>query len=116
MAADEEMAVRFYKVGDAASLANELVHVLQSPELQQQMGWQNFAAGLEMTIGNVVRNYLRWFELNRFKRELAGQGVASMRRPLFVPARPMRQPAEGNSSRDAGASNAHPVDIIDPFA
>ena len=35
------------------------------------MGRQNFAAGLEMTIGNVVRNYLRWFELNKYKKALA---------------------------------------------
>ncbi len=70
MAADEDMSVRFYKVGDASDLANQLITVLRSPELQRSMGRQNFAAGLEMTIGSVVRNYLRWFELNKTKKAL----------------------------------------------
>ena len=67
MATDEDMSVRFYKVGDASDLANHLITVLRSPELQRSMGRQNFAAGLEMTIGSVVRNYLRWFELNKIQ-------------------------------------------------
>ena len=71
MAADEDMAVRFYKMGDAADLANQLITVLKSQELQRSMARQNFAAGLEMTIGKVVRNYLRWFELNKYKKALA---------------------------------------------
>jgi glycosyltransferase involved in cell wall biosynthesis len=70
MGADEDMAIRFYKVGDAADLADQLITVLRSPELQRSMGEQNFAAGLEMTIGRVVSNYLRWFELNKYKRAL----------------------------------------------
>ena len=73
MAADEDMSMRFYKVGDAADLANQLITVLRSPELQRSMGRQNFAAGLEMTIGNVVRNYLRWFELNKYKKALVSR-------------------------------------------
>src|SRR6202012_5701540 len=70
MAADEDMSVRFYKVGDASDLANQLITVLRSPELQRKRGRQNFAAGLEMKIGNIVRNSLRWFELNRYKKAL----------------------------------------------
>ncbi len=34
------------------------------------MGEHNFAAGQEMTMSSVIRNYLRWFELNRSKRAL----------------------------------------------
>ena len=51
-------------------LAEQLIAVLQSPELQREMAEHNFAAGLEMTITNVVGNYLRWFELNKCKRLL----------------------------------------------
>jgi glycosyltransferase involved in cell wall biosynthesis len=71
MAADEDMAVKFYKVGDAADLAGQLVTILQSGELQRQMSEHNYAAGIQMTMASVVRNYLRWFELNRFKRRNA---------------------------------------------
>src|ERR1700689_661177 len=38
MAADEDMAIDFYKVGDAADLADKLVPILQSPEQQWGMG------------------------------------------------------------------------------
>ena len=52
----------------AADLAEQLIAILQSPELQHQMAQHNFAAGLEMTMTSVVKNYLRWFELNRCKK------------------------------------------------
>ena len=70
MAADEDMAVNFYKLGDAADLADQLVSILQSPEQQCRMAEQNFSAAIQMTLPSVVRNYLRWFELNRCKKEV----------------------------------------------
>ncbi len=75
MAVDEAMAVSFYKIGDAADLAEQLVAILQSPELQRSMAERNFAAGVEMTMESVVRNYLRWFELNKRKREIRNEGL-----------------------------------------
>src|SRR3984893_19159326 len=42
MAADEDMAVNFYKVGDAVDLADQLTGILQSPERQHRMAAQNF--------------------------------------------------------------------------
>ena len=68
MAADEDMAIRFYKLGDAADLAEQIIAILESQELEQQMAEHNFAAGIEMTMSSVVNNYLRWFELNRCKK------------------------------------------------
>jgi glycosyltransferase involved in cell wall biosynthesis len=44
MAADEDMAVRFYRIGDARDLAHQLITVLRSPELQRSMAQQNFAS------------------------------------------------------------------------
>lgn len=70
MASDENMAIRFFKQGDPADLADHLSAILTSPELEQKMAMQNFGAGVEMTMTNVVNNYLRWFELNRCKRSL----------------------------------------------
>ena len=43
MAVDDDMAISFYKVGDAADLADKLVAILQSPELQRQMAEHNYA-------------------------------------------------------------------------
>jgi glycosyltransferase involved in cell wall biosynthesis len=75
MAEDEDMAARFYEVGNAGGLAEQLVAILQSPELEHQMAEHNFAAGVEMTMTNVVNNYLRWFRLNKCKREIFEGGV-----------------------------------------
>jgi glycosyltransferase involved in cell wall biosynthesis len=71
MAADEDMAIDFYKIGDAVDLADKLVAILQSPERQRRMAEHNFSAALHMTMGSVVRNYLRWFELKRCKKAVA---------------------------------------------
>jgi glycosyltransferase involved in cell wall biosynthesis len=70
MAADEDMAINFYKVGDAVDLADKLIAVLQSPEQQKRMSEQNFSAAMQMTMSSVVRNYLRWFELKRCKKAI----------------------------------------------
>jgi glycosyltransferase involved in cell wall biosynthesis len=84
MVTDEDMAVRFYKVGNAQDLADQLVTILQSPGLQRQMAEHNFAAGVEMTMTSVVNNYLRWFELNRRKREIRDAGMLRERRRLWL--------------------------------
>jgi glycosyltransferase involved in cell wall biosynthesis len=68
MAGDEDMAIRFYRRGDASDLADKLATLLQSPDLQTQMAEQNFSAAVRMTLPSVVRHYLRWFELARHKR------------------------------------------------
>jgi len=84
MVADEDMAARFYKVGNADDLADQLVAILQSPGLQRQMAHHNFAAGVEMTMTTVVKNYLRWFELNRCKREIRDAGLFRERRRKWL--------------------------------
>ena len=84
MVTDEDMAVRFYKIGDPRDLADQLVAILQSPALQRQMAHHNFAAGVEMTMTSVVNNYLRWFELNRCKREIREAGIVRERRRMWL--------------------------------
>jgi glycosyltransferase involved in cell wall biosynthesis len=76
MATDEDMAVNFYKVGNAEHLAEQLTAILQSPEQQRRMAEQNFSAAIQMTLPSVVRTYLRWFELNRCKKAVGSS-------PLF---------------------------------
>jgi glycosyltransferase involved in cell wall biosynthesis len=83
MASNENMAVRFHKVGDAADLAAQLIAILESPELEHQMAEHNFRAGVEMTMNNVVKNYLRWFELHKTKRAIRKAGPLAGARRLW---------------------------------
>ena len=39
------------------------------------MAEHNFAAGIEMTMTNVVNNYLRWFRLNKAKRDIGSRSL-----------------------------------------
>jgi len=84
MAANENMAIRFYKRGDPADLATQISTVLLDPTLEREMAEHNFAAGVEMSIGSVVAGYLRWFELNRCKRTL---------KSAVIPIQPEEEPA-----------------------
>jgi glycosyltransferase involved in cell wall biosynthesis len=70
MVTDEDMAVRFYRVGDHEDLAQQLIRILKSQELQRSMAEQNFAAGVQMTMSNVIANYLRWFKLQQAKKKI----------------------------------------------
>lgn len=72
MAQDDDMAILFYERGDAADLADKVVSILESPTLQMEMSNHNHEAGVQMTMANVARNYLRWFELHKLKREMRG--------------------------------------------
>src|SRR5271170_1418934 len=87
MAADEDMAVSFYKVGEAADLAEQLISILQSPDLQRHMAERNYAAGVQMTMATVVRNYLRWFELNQYKKAMRRAGRIPGQRRLWLRTR-----------------------------
>ena len=80
MVADEDMAVRFYEPGNAVDLAEQLIAILQSPAHEYEMAEQNHIAGLEMMIGNVVNNYIRWFKLQRCKRMLRKSGAGDKQR------------------------------------
>lgn len=88
MATDEDMAVTFYKTGNASDLAEQLIAILQSPELQRRMAEHNYAAGVRMTMGCVVRNYLRWFDLQRCKTKMQNAAVRQSRETSTVPLQP----------------------------
>ncbi|MBV8630016.1 MAG: glycosyltransferase [Silvibacterium sp.] len=85
MAFDEDMAIRFYRVGDSADLAEQLTSILHSPHLQRQMSEHNYQAGTRMTMGSVVANYLRWFELHMCKREIRAWRGLSRRFRVWPP-------------------------------
>jgi glycosyltransferase involved in cell wall biosynthesis len=115
MAADEDMAVNFYKVGDAVDLAARLVAILQSPEQQRRMSEHNFSAAMQMTMSSVVRNYLRWFELKRCAKAIDSAELFPWFRTLwqhFVSPR-LGAPSAGQSLgsellAEDGGINAYP--------
>lgn len=93
MASDEDMAIRFYQIGNARDLADQIIAILESPELERQMAEHNFAAGVEMTMTNVVNNYLRWFRVNNAKRAIRLSGMAAQLPRFASRALPTRHAA-----------------------
>ena len=83
MADDDDMAILFYKGGDANSLAEKVIEVLESPALQREMSQDNYEAGVQMTMATVVQNYLRWFELQKMKVQIAQNRRRTGLRTLF---------------------------------
>jgi glycosyltransferase involved in cell wall biosynthesis len=70
MAENENLAIAFYETGNAHSLAENLIDLLQSPERQRQMAEQNFSAAMRMTMPQIVRQYLRAFDVYQRTRAL----------------------------------------------
>lgn len=112
MAQDDDMAIRFCKPGDANDLADTIAAIVQSPGQQREMAEQNFRAAVRMTMPNVVRHYLRWFELERCKQtiETISQPLSfrrwrrlarskKVRRPDFSPAGNLSGIFTGNVAR-----------------
>jgi glycosyltransferase involved in cell wall biosynthesis len=135
MAANEDMAASFYKIGNAADLAEQLIAILQSPELQIRMAERNFAAGARMTMASVVRNYLRWFELNQCKRKLRNTRFLPWPRRVWpyplnsrsgdippswpLPSRSFLQGEDGSDSRlglESDGDKAQSIDLGDALS
>jgi glycosyltransferase involved in cell wall biosynthesis len=86
MADDEGLAIRFYENGDPDNLADNLSYILSTPELQREMAEQNFSAALRMTMPQIIRQYLRSFDLQKRRRAL--EPMSRFRRiPSWVPSR-----------------------------
>jgi len=70
MAENEDLAISFYETGNMQSLAGEIIDLLESPERQQEMAEQNFSAAMRMTMPQIVRQYLRAFDIHQRTRAL----------------------------------------------
>ena len=68
---NESMAMLFFPRGNASQLADKLCTLLQSPQRQREMAQQNFSAALRMTMPQIIREYLRSFDLQKRTRALA---------------------------------------------
>ncbi len=86
MAYDEGLAVEFYETGNAASMATQLQNLLNDPNRMREMAEQNFSAALRMTMPQIMRQYLRAFDLHQSARAL--QPISRFRRiPSWIPSR-----------------------------
>jgi glycosyltransferase involved in cell wall biosynthesis len=86
MAKDEELAIEFYRLGDAQDLAERVTNLLQSSERQREMAEQNFAVGLRMTMPQIIHQYLRHFD--RERRAVTLRRLAKFRTwPAWIPWR-----------------------------
>ncbi len=86
MADDEGIAIDFYQTGNPGSLADKLVSLLEDPALQREMAEHNFSAALRMTMPQIIRQYLRSFDLHQ--RAKALEPISRFRRlPAWIPSR-----------------------------
>jgi glycosyltransferase involved in cell wall biosynthesis len=85
MATGEEIALDFYRPGDAQDLARCLIQLLGNSGRQREMAVQNFATALRMTMPTIVQKYLRHFELEK-RTEALRQITRFRRMPGWVPS------------------------------
>ncbi len=86
MARDEGIAIDFYETGSAENLAQRLNLLLDDADRLREMAEQNFSAALRMTMPQIIRQYLRSFDLHQRARAL--EPISRFRRiPSWVPSR-----------------------------
>jgi len=85
--ADEEgLAIDFFPAGDVGELAQHLIDLLLNRERQVEMALQNVSAAMRMSMPEIIRQYLRTFEL---RQELSSMRSlsAARRLPAWLPLR-----------------------------
>jgi glycosyltransferase involved in cell wall biosynthesis len=85
--ADEEgLAIDFFHAGDVGELAQHLIDLLLNRERQVEMALQNVSAAMRMSMPEIIRQYLRTFEL---RQELSSmRSLSTARRlPTWLPLR-----------------------------
>jgi glycosyltransferase involved in cell wall biosynthesis len=86
MANDEGLAIDFYQRGRPENLAEKIMELVQSPERQYEMAEANFYAALRMTMPQIMRRYLRSFDVHQ--RAKALEPISRFRRlPAWIPSR-----------------------------
>src|SRR5260370_12387659 len=81
-----DLAIDFYKLGNAQELAACLIRFLADPGTQQAMAVQNFSMALRMTMPTIVQKYLRHFELEQ-RTEALRRGTRFRRLPRWGPSK-----------------------------
>jgi glycosyltransferase involved in cell wall biosynthesis len=87
LAEEEGLAIELYEAGKVKSLADTMIALLENPERQMEMAIQNFSAALRMSMPEIIRQYLRTFNLQQQLGVLAA--VSRLRKlPRWLPLRP----------------------------
>ena len=86
LAEEEDLAIDFFPAGDTEELANHLLDLLESRDRQVEMALQNVSAALRMSMPEIIRQYLRTFELRQELESL--RSLTKVRRlPRWLPLR-----------------------------
>lgn len=122
LAEEEALAIDFFPVGNVDALAQSLLDLLRSPEKQVEMALQNTSAALRMSMPEIIRQYLRTFEL---RQELEVMRSVSMLRrlPHWLPLRStllrrktrkmmLRQAPQQTSAVRAGSHNQNRAEVV----
>ena len=85
--ADEEgLAIDFFPAGQVSELARHLTELLQNRDRQIEMAMQNVSAALRMSMPEIIRQYLRTFELRQELENM--RSLSSLRKiPRWMPMR-----------------------------
>ena len=78
LAEHEGIAMRFFTPADTGSLVEQMLLALNSPDQLKEMAWQSYAAGVAMSMPQVVREYIRSFRQQERVKTL--QLAADLRR------------------------------------
>jgi glycosyltransferase involved in cell wall biosynthesis len=86
LAEEEGLAIDFFPPGKINELARHLTDLLQNRERQIEMAMQNVSAALRMSMPEIIRQYLRTFELRRELEQM--RSISSLRKiPRWMPMR-----------------------------
>lgn len=85
----EGLSIEYFTPNDVESLADRLAALLNSPERLAQMAAKNFSAALQMSMPQVVRQYIRSFDVQHRLRVL--REFSQLRKsPRWKPSRSIR--------------------------
>jgi glycosyltransferase involved in cell wall biosynthesis len=120
--ADEEgLAIDFFPVGDIPALATQLIDLLQNRDRQIEMALRNTSAALRMSMPEIIRQYLRTFELRQDLETM--RSLTQLRKlPRWFPMRnallrrktrrfvsPLSQPARASAPESLDPARAEVV-------
>jgi glycosyltransferase involved in cell wall biosynthesis len=87
IAEEEGIAIQLFETGNVDSLAEHLLAVLENPKRLEAMAQHNFSAALRMSMPEIIRQYLRSFDLQHRVKML--RAASRFRRlPRWMPLRP----------------------------
>jgi glycosyltransferase involved in cell wall biosynthesis len=95
LAQEEGIAIEFYKSGSVDGLTEQLLQLLRSPEQLEMMAMQNFSAALRMSMPEIIRQYIRSFDLQHRVKMLRAASLFR-RVPRWMPLRAALRRHVGN--------------------